>query len=255
MLEQIPSKPLASFPKVTVFLSSFGTRYPLQLTIESMMRTTKYPNLQFLVAENGSTDGSREYLESLQNKYPLEIIVVSEPKMHKDWLNEVYQTVKTPYWFAVDTDMLFLGADWLTDMVRVLEADASLYLLSAEKCGPVHEMTEPVGGEVIDLGERFSTWLFGVRTSLREQVQSDFAFVVDHVDPVSGRKFCYDVGGRLLADVRRKNLKTASMPRWFLCKYHHFGSLSWNADGSALTNYQKLKQHQMADIKRRVSAP
>ncbi len=253
ILEIMPVKPLDVFPEVTIFMSSFGTRYPMQLTIESMMRTTKYPNFRFLIAENGSTDGSREYLEGLQGKYPMDIISVSEPKMHKDWLNEVYQTIKTPYWLAVDTDMLFLGSDWLTDIIRVMEADPELYLLAAEKCKATYGMVEPVGHEVIDGGERFSTWLFCIRTSLREYVQTDFAFVVDHIDPNNGRKFCYDVGGKLLAEAQAKGIKTAYMPKQFLCKYHHFGSLSWNAEGTGMTDYQKLKHYQVNEIKRRVA--
>lgn len=254
ILTRLPAKPLNSFPEVTIFISSFGTCYPLQLTIESMMRTTRYPNLRLIIGENGSTDGSREYLESIQNKYPISIIPVPEPKMHKDWLNEMYQTVKTPYWFGVDSDMLFLGSDWLTDMVCVMEADPHLYLLAAEEVKASCGVVEPVAHDVIDAGERFSTWLFCMRTSVRDYVQSDFAFAVDHINRDNGRKFCYDVGGKIMADIRDRNLKTAYMPKWFLCKYHHFGSLSWNLEEKAFSDYQKFKLYQIEDIKRRLSA-
>jgi glycosyltransferase involved in cell wall biosynthesis len=252
-LSLLPQKPLSQCPPITIFLSSFNTRYPLQLTIESLRRCTSYANLRFLIAENASTDGSREYLEEVSKKLPIEVIHAPSPRMHKEWLNEMYQTISTPYWFAVDSDMLFMGRDWLADMLRVMESRRDLYLLSAETIPPLYGVVEPVGGEVIDLGERFSTWLFCVRTSLRELLKPEFGFVVDRIEPGTGRKFCYDVGGKLLADMRAKNLAYSHMPFGFRQKFYHFGSLSWSVNGGERSGYQKLKQMQSEDIRRRVS--
>lgn len=251
----LPRRRLDAFPAVTLFISSLNTRYPLQLTIETLMRHTRYPNYRLLIGENASTDGSGEYIEQLAAASPVPVEVIRAPaaRMHKDWLNDVFRQVTTPYWVAVDSDMLFLGRDWLHDLIAMMESDPELYLLSAEFRPGESGVVEPVAHEVIDLGECPSTWLFCVRTALRERLTADFGFVVDGRDPHTGRKFCYDVGGKLLAEMRARNLKYAHMPAWFRCKYHHFGSMSWAARQASDSPYAALKRHQMRHIQRLVS--
>ncbi len=254
ILSWIPHRPLKSKPEVTIFISSFNTRLPLQLTIESLTRHTSYTNYHLLIGENASTDGSVEYLESLQGTLPITVIKSPKPKMHGDWLNEIYQTVKTPYWFAIDSDMLFLGSDWLEDMLRVMEAQPDLFLLCGQTLQGNTDYVEPVGHETIDSGPRPSAWLLCIRTTLRDQMKADFNFVVDKTDPVTGKKFCYDVGGKVTATMDTNNLRHAAMPRWFLCKYYHYSNLSWATRESSepMSNYQALKRGQLKDIKRRV---
>ena len=247
-----PQRRLASPPAVTLFISSLNTRYPLALTLESLVRCTRYPNYRIVIGENGSTDGSREYLEKIRGTLPIELICVPQPRMHKDWLNDMFHTATTPYWFAVDSDMLFMGRDWLWDMVQVMEANPDLYLLAAEQLKPAFGQVEPVAGETIDAGERPSTWLFGVRASLRERMDSDFAFHKVGINPDTGRLFVYDVGGKFLHDMRANNLRYAYMPGWFQCKYFHFESLSWSLADKPQTDYQRMKQYQMQDIRHRV---
>jgi glycosyltransferase involved in cell wall biosynthesis len=234
-----------------LFISSLNTRYPLELTLSSLLKCTRYPDYRLWIADNGSTDGSLEYLQTLRDTLPLRLIQSPRPKSHSQWLDEVFRTVETPYWVAVDSDMLFLGRDWLCDLVRVMEAEPETYLLAAERRKPVRGYVEPVSSEVVDMGEAPSTWLFAVRTSLRERLHSSFAFVAT-TDPNTAVKQCYDTGGRLLSDMREKNLAYRTMPWWFTRKYYHFGSLSWAPGGNAPGDYLRFKQYQLHDIQRRL---
>jgi hypothetical protein len=252
-LSCFPSRRLESPPAVTLFISSLNTRYPLELTLKSMLRHTRYPNYRLWIGENASTDGSLEYLESLCGALPLRLMRSAEPRLHSHWLDEMFQTVETPYWLAVDSDMLFLGSDWLNDILSLLESDPELDLVAAERRDPIPRFTEPVSGEVIHLGEAPSTWLLAVRTSLRERLQSSFAFTVYAQDEETGMKRCYDTGGQLLADMREHGLRYRYMPASFTWKYYHFGSLSWVHTAKGSGEHQQFKRYQLRDIQRRAS--
>jgi hypothetical protein len=182
----------------------------------------------------------------------MRLITSPRARLHSEWLDEMFRTVDTPYWFAVDSDMLFLGRDWLADMLSVMERRPDLYLLAAEPREPRLHFVEPVSGEVIDLAEAPSTWLFCVRTSLRDRLQTSFAFHKDGVNPETGNLRCSDTGGKLLADMRANGLRYAYMPAWYRWKYHHFGSLSWGAAAAGDDPQVGWKRFQLDDIERRV---
>jgi len=252
-----PPTPLASTPPVTLFISSFNTRYPLELTIRTLRRYTAYPDYRLWIADNASTDGSREYLQTLAKEMPnVRLILNDAPRAHGDWLDEVYRTVDTELWFAVDSDMLFLGSDWLHDMVAAFVNDPTLYILSGEPKPGSPGVREPYGN-IVDTGDTPSTWLFGIRTSLRDKVDASFGFYKAGINEATGNLLCYDTGGWLLHNAREQGLRDAVMPEWFRDKWHHFGSLSWTLGDGAMAGdarYQRVKRFQLRDIERRTLA-
>ena len=240
-------------PGVTVFISSLNTRYPLELTLRSLTAKTAYPNYRIVVGENASTDGSAEFLRDAAAEFPLTVIQNETPKLHAQWLDEFSQTVETPYWVAVDSDMLFTARDWLSDLIRIMHADPGLYVLAAERNEPQSGFVEPVSGTTIDTGETPSTWLFCVRTSLREHVDTSFVFHKEEPAESVGRLFCFDTGGRLLREMKHLGLRYAFMPRRYRWKYHHFGALSWIGSHAPDQRMRAFKAAQLADIKRRLT--
>src|SRR5579871_2448141 len=65
VLSALPPPRPANPAPITVFISSLNTRYPLELTLRTLTRCTRYPDYRLCIADNGSTDGSREFLEAL----------------------------------------------------------------------------------------------------------------------------------------------------------------------------------------------
>jgi hypothetical protein len=252
-LSLIPTPRLARRPAVTIFITTTQNRYPLQLTIETLVKNTRYDNYEIVVAHMGASDGSVEYLQSAAQRLPLVLRRTSELRPQHEWYDEFLATASTEYWVGMHDDIFFLGRDWLLDMISVMEQEHDLYLLGGEYFPPNHGMAEPVSGETIDLEESLSTWLFCVRTSLREHVDTSFEFhkiersVVEH-----GRLRCYDVGGKVLADMRTHGLRHASMPRTFRMKWQHIGNLSYWSRLGRDPIYLDFKRFQIADAKRRV---
>jgi hypothetical protein len=142
--------------------------------------------------------------------------------------------------------MLFLAPDPIEDILRVMEANPELYILSAERVPFRANVREPVAGKIIDLGEQPSTWLFCVRTSLREHLDCSFAFCKDEKQEI----LYYDTGGKILAEMRTRGLRYGVMPAWFKWKYHHFGSMSWSRTGASQGLFSDFKRFQEQDIRR-----
>lgn len=56
-----------SLPPVTLFISSFNTLYPLQVTLASLEKTNQKRD-HLIIADNQSTDGSLEFLREYAKK-------------------------------------------------------------------------------------------------------------------------------------------------------------------------------------------
>jgi glycosyltransferase involved in cell wall biosynthesis len=246
----LPPPHLRAHPEVTLFISSLNTRPALELTLASLVAHTSYPAYRVLVGDNASTDGSREYLDGLASQGRIALRTSPGPRPHSDWLDDCYRQVETPYWVAVDSDMLFLGRDWLADLIAAMERHPDVDLIAAERRAPSRDYQEPVSNRIIDLGEAPSTWLFCARTGLRERLDTSFAFYVDPSYDREGRRLCFDTGGRVLRDMRSHGLRYRYMPSWFRAKYLHFGGMSWAATTEERGAYAALKQRQQRDIAR-----
>jgi glycosyltransferase involved in cell wall biosynthesis len=242
---------LGRTPKVTIFLTSSNNRFPLELTFRTMLAQTRYRPFRLVVADNGSTDGSVEWLNSLTDRFPLEVL--HGPRPQSEWYDMMFRQTETEYWVALHEDLIFTGRDWLGDLIARMEADPDLQLLEGEYFAPKPGMAEPVSGEVIDLGESLASWLFCVRSSLRDRLpDASFAFYKGPEPSAVEHRHCYDLGGKLLCDMRAAGLKYGWMPRWYRAKWHHVENLSWAREHRGDGLHAQMKRYQRRDIERRV---
>src|SRR5918992_3900959 len=106
---------------VTLFLTNRNNRYPLELTIRTMLAKTRYEPFKVVVADNSSMDGSREWLESVSVRAPLTILQGARPQ--SEWYDRMFREVGTDYWVALHEDLIFTGSDWLADLIGRMESD------------------------------------------------------------------------------------------------------------------------------------
>jgi glycosyltransferase involved in cell wall biosynthesis len=59
--------PTASFPTLSIITPSFNQAAFLPQTLDSVLNQ-KYPKLEYIVIDGGSTDGSREIIDSYSNR-------------------------------------------------------------------------------------------------------------------------------------------------------------------------------------------
>jgi glycosyltransferase involved in cell wall biosynthesis len=66
-------------PLVSVMVTSYNQLESLKRALKSVQDQT-YSNIQIVVADDYSTDGSREYLLSIANQYPEKVKLVFQPE-------------------------------------------------------------------------------------------------------------------------------------------------------------------------------
>lgn len=234
---------------VTVYVINTNNRDPLELTLRTLFATTDYPNFKAVVADNQSTDGSVELVESLMDRYPVELMGGVRRDQH-EWYDHFMRIADTRYWVSIHEDMIFFHRGWLTDMIRFMDENEEVDLLGGEYFPPVENGVEPVSHAVVDLRESLSTWIFCVRTTLREKINSSFEFYKYH-DSSLDKTIAYDQGGKLIEDMRNDGLGFACMPTTFMDKWHHVGNISWAFKHDMNPAFRMFKNYQLRDISRR----
>lgn len=243
--------PTADPPRVTVLVTSANQRASLELTLRTLFARAGYANYEVWVADHGSTDGSVEFIEELiAADHPLRLIQHGGPRPQHEWYDYMLRNAETTYWVGLHEDLHFFGKGWLADMVGYLESHPEVDMLGGEYFPPSEGHAEPVSGAIVDVRESLSTWIFAVRTSLQDRIDSSFEY---HSRPggAGGRDVLYDQGGKLIEDMRQRGLGFACMPAWFTLKFQHIGQLSWAFNHPMNPPYRVFKLHQMKNAIRR----
>lgn len=237
------------WPGLTIFISSFNTLWPLKLTLASMEANSNYQPRQLIIGENSSKDGSGEFLQQLSGTGSGVTVHTQVPQPHGLWLDFALQTTQTRYLACVDSDLLFFRGNLLQRAIDYMEQTPDCWLLEADR-RPAAAHWERPG---VHCPEALATWLFVVRTELREKISSTFLGQDGKELGDDGRPVVhYECGAMVLEEMRSKGLRYDVMPWWMRQMFYHFGSLSWVGGLEDQSNrFTRMKQYQKQDIERR----
>ena len=207
-----------------LFIASLDTRSATELTIRSL-RAYDRSDYDIIVGDGGSTDGSVEMLKELENDGWLRLECRSDRWGHHTWIEHQIAASHADYVVFCDSDMEFLRADPIRDLVATAQQTGSA-LVAAELCasGPA---IEPVTGSPIVMAVRPSAWLFLVAPPQVRQVDTSFAFVFRHRGKEIEGGVGYDTGAAWFAELRERGIPWAVMPGSFTRRFHHHAGLTW----------------------------
>lgn len=113
---------LINYPKVAIVILNWNGKTHLQQFLPSVINTN-YPNLQIIVGDNDSTDGSVDFLSEF---FPLVKII----KNHKNFgfaegYNKVLNQVNADYFILLNSDVE-VTPDWILPVIELMESDTKI---------------------------------------------------------------------------------------------------------------------------------
>lgn len=222
---------------VVVHVASWNTARVTELCVRSMRHYAGRP-FDLLVGDGGSTDGSLPMLRDFEQRGWLRLEVAPEGRKHAEWLDHWVATCPARFAGFSDSDVEYLGAGWLDDLVRAATGTGAA-LTCARMQSPPPEFVHPTTGAARRLAPRPTPWLFLLDLDqVRDRVHASFRYR-DEVDPDAfGGKVAYDVAAAYYAELDRVGLRTTEMPDEFQRKFRHFGGLTWLKAGNARASWR-----------------
>jgi GT2 family glycosyltransferase/glycosyltransferase involved in cell wall biosynthesis len=144
-----------TFPKASIIIVTYNNFALTRLCLTSLFARTDWPNYEVIVLDNGSSDGTRDYLREAESTFPhLQVILNEDNSGFAAATNVGLKLAKGEYIAFLNNDTV-LTRGWLSALIRHLKADTTLGLV-----GPV---TNATGNEArIDVGykriEDMSGW-------------------------------------------------------------------------------------------------
>jgi GT2 family glycosyltransferase len=109
-------------PSVAIVILNYNTRGQLQEFLPGVL-ATDYDNFQVVVADNGSRDGSADFIEA---HYPeVQLIRFEQNHGYAGGYNEALKQVRADFYVLLNSDVE-VPADWLRPLVQCAERHADL---------------------------------------------------------------------------------------------------------------------------------
>jgi glycosyl transferase family 2 len=194
-----------------------------ELCIRSLREYAGRP-FTLTVGDGGSTDGSIEMLQAMEDRGWLELEVDSSGPWHAQWLDRWLGRCDADFAVFADNDVEFLGEGWLRDLVNtaVLTGAALVY---GEMCPDLPQYVEHHNdGRVVRMVARPAPWLMLVHVPQVARLGLTFAY---HEEKAADRPLVCDIGATFYRGLQARGLRCVEMPAAFRAKYRHYGAMSW----------------------------
>jgi len=122
-IENTPQKEIKKKPEVAVVILNYNTRDQLKRFLPRILEST-YANLKVIVADNGSSDGSIDFLERHFNDQ-IEIIDLKENHGFAKGYNLALQKVNSPYYIILNSD-IEVTENWIAPIIEQMEGDQTI---------------------------------------------------------------------------------------------------------------------------------
>ncbi len=129
----------ASFPLASVIIVTYNNLSLNELCLRSLFHETDWPNLEVIVVDNGSTDGTRDLLQAMASQHPnLRTILNEANRGFAAANNQGLREAIGQYLVLLNNDTA-VTRGWLSTLIRHLSNDKEIGLI-----GPV---TNEIGNE------------------------------------------------------------------------------------------------------------
>lgn len=116
-----PAPALRTAPSVSIIVLNLDGLKHLERLLPALATVTDYPDFELIVVDNGSQDGSREYLRSVQMPYPVVPIFNEENESFSDANNRGVDASTAELLLFLNNDIEPFEPGWLRESVACLD--------------------------------------------------------------------------------------------------------------------------------------
>ncbi len=121
----------AAFPRVSVVIVAFGGEELLRNCLAALSRNTAWPELELVVVDNGTRDGTFAFLEAEARRDPRLIVIRNRENVgFARAANQGIRGTSGEYLVLLNDDTV-VAPGWLSRLIAALERDRSLGLVCA----------------------------------------------------------------------------------------------------------------------------
>ena len=129
---------MVKYPKVCIIILNWNGKELLKDCLSSLFRLTNYPNYNTVVVDNGSTDGSIEFVK--KNFQQVNILALDKnygvTKGINEGIRHALKKYNPQYILLLSNDTEIIQKDWLTRMVEVAESDDKIGIVGCKLLYP-----------------------------------------------------------------------------------------------------------------------
>lgn len=126
-------------PRISVIVLSFNNLELTRACVQSVLQRTGYPNLELILVDNGSSDGTQYYLRDLEPEHPEIKVILSETNLGFAAGNNLGLGVATGDYLVLLNNDTVVTDGWVLTLMRHLQRDPEIGII-----GPV---TDNIGNE------------------------------------------------------------------------------------------------------------
>lgn len=145
---------MTNYPKVSIVILNWNGRYFLEKFLPSVYNST-YPNIEFVVGDNGSTDDSVAFVEEF---FPLVRIIENDKNYgFAGGYNKILEQVDADYYVLLNSDVE-VTPNWVEPVIELMEKED--FVAAQPKIRAYHKKTHfehagAAGGYIDSLGYPF----------------------------------------------------------------------------------------------------
>lgn len=127
----IASSQLVANPLVSVVIATYNQLQFIEETVMSALNQVCDFPFEVIVADDGSNDGQRDFLKTLQEKYPSQLRLIFNDvnlRVTKNYVNAIHQA-RGKYVATLDGDDIWIAKEKLQKQVEVLEKNEEVSIV------------------------------------------------------------------------------------------------------------------------------
>ena len=236
---------LAQFPLVSVVILNYnGLHYMgegLRDCLNSVLKTN-YPNLEIIFVDNGSSDGSADFV---RNNYNTQITIVKNKANlgFAEGFNRGIRVSKGKYVALLSNDMT-VHPNWLSSVTQLMEKDRKIGLAGFKRYSYERKnLLDGIGGNLHLCGRVFLVGTFEIDRGQYDNIKEDLDYiggamvisreVLQEVGPFDAEYVIFSEDCDLCYRIRKRDYKTVYVP----------DAIVWHKGHSTLNGMDRIGTH------------